>query len=116
MDHIFVLNQMIERAREYRLPPCLLFVDYEKAFDNVEVNAVLNALKSQGVEDSYIKILAEANSGCTTDINVFGSPIRTLSRQNCLQPVSNRYSGRSLGDEVSTLTERYSPNHGSWML
>ncbi|MFH4980997.1 hypothetical protein AB6A40_007706 [Gnathostoma spinigerum] len=34
-----------------------------------------NALKNQGVEDSYIKILAEANNGCTTDINVFGSPI-----------------------------------------
>ncbi|MFH4984569.1 hypothetical protein AB6A40_011278 [Gnathostoma spinigerum] len=75
IDYIFVLNQMIERAREYRLPLCLLFVDFEKAFDNVEVNAVLNALKSQGVEDSYIKILAEANSGCTTDINIFGSPI-----------------------------------------
>ncbi|MFH4975096.1 hypothetical protein AB6A40_001805, partial [Gnathostoma spinigerum] len=75
MDHIFVLNQMIERATKYRLPLCLLFVDYEKAFDNVEINAVLKALKSQGFEDSYIKILAEANSGCTTDINVFGSPI-----------------------------------------
>ncbi|MFH4976987.1 hypothetical protein AB6A40_003696 [Gnathostoma spinigerum] len=76
MDHIFILNQMIERAREYRLPLCLLFVDYEKAFDNVEINAVWNALKSQGVKDSCIKILAEANSGCTTDINVFGSPIK----------------------------------------
>ncbi|MFH4982362.1 hypothetical protein AB6A40_009071 [Gnathostoma spinigerum] len=76
MDHIFVLNQMIERAREYRLPLFPLIVDYEKVFDNVEINAVLNALKSQGVEDSYIKILVEANSGCTTEINVFGSPIR----------------------------------------
>ncbi|MFH4984705.1 hypothetical protein AB6A40_011414, partial [Gnathostoma spinigerum] len=46
------------------------------AFDNVEINAVLNALKGQGVENSYIKILAEANSGCTTDINIFGSPIK----------------------------------------
>ncbi|MFH4973480.1 hypothetical protein AB6A40_000189 [Gnathostoma spinigerum] len=76
MDHLFVLNQMIERAKEYRLPRCLLFVDYEKAFDNVEINVVLNALKGQGVEDNYTKILAEANSGCTTDINVFGSPIK----------------------------------------
>ncbi|MFH4984918.1 hypothetical protein AB6A40_011627, partial [Gnathostoma spinigerum] len=73
MDHIFVLNQMIERARE--LPLCLVFVDFEKAFDNVEINAVLNGLKSQGVKVSYIKILVEANSGYTTDINVFCSPI-----------------------------------------
>ncbi|MFH4977278.1 hypothetical protein AB6A40_003987 [Gnathostoma spinigerum] len=76
MNHIFVLNQMIETAREYWLPLCLLFVDYEKAFDNAEINAVMNTLKSQGVEDSYIKILVEANSGYTTDINVFGSPIK----------------------------------------
>ncbi|MFH4978937.1 hypothetical protein AB6A40_005646 [Gnathostoma spinigerum] len=76
MDRIFVLNQMTERAREYRLPLRLLFLDFEKAFDNVKINAVLNALKSQGVEDNYIKILAEANSGFTADISIFGSPIR----------------------------------------
>ncbi|MFH4983054.1 hypothetical protein AB6A40_009763 [Gnathostoma spinigerum] len=67
---------MTERATECKLPLCLSFIDYKKAFDNMEINAVLDALKSQGVEDSYIKILAKANSGCTTDINVFGSPIK----------------------------------------
>ena len=35
----------IERCHEYKIPICLAFIDYEKAFDNVEVNAVLQALK-----------------------------------------------------------------------
>ncbi|XP_029640405.1 uncharacterized protein LOC115215385 [Octopus sinensis] len=42
MDHIFALTQLLERANEYKLPLCVAFIDYEKAFDSVETNAVLN--------------------------------------------------------------------------
>lgn len=42
-DHIFTLNQQAERTREYELPLCLISVDYEKAFDLLELNAVLRA-------------------------------------------------------------------------
>ncbi|KAG6928863.1 hypothetical protein G0U57_006888, partial [Chelydra serpentina] len=31
IDHIFTLSQLLERAREYKLPLCIAFVDYEKA-------------------------------------------------------------------------------------
>ena len=67
-DHLFVINQLLERCREYKIPICLAFIDYEKAFDNVEVNAVLQALKDQGIHPAYVKLLQEANSNCTTDI------------------------------------------------
>ncbi|XGW11793.1 hypothetical protein V3C99_012898, partial [Haemonchus contortus] len=49
MDNIHAVCQLIERSREYRLPLALLFVDYKKAFDSVEINAVLNALVQAGV-------------------------------------------------------------------
>ena len=35
-DNLFVLDQLLERTREYGLPLCLLFIDYEKAFDSVQ--------------------------------------------------------------------------------
>ncbi|VDO77462.1 unnamed protein product [Heligmosomoides polygyrus] len=43
MDHIQTVSQLIERSREYHLPLVLVFVDYRKAFDSVEINAILNA-------------------------------------------------------------------------
>ena len=39
-DHLFVLNQLLERAREYKMDLAIAFVDYEKAFDAIEINAV----------------------------------------------------------------------------
>ncbi len=75
MDHIFTLTQLIERAREYKLPLCVAFVDYEKAFDSVEINAVLTSLQKQGIEAQYINLLKEANSNCTTDIKLLPTPV-----------------------------------------
>ena len=43
MDHIQTLAMVIEVCSEYHLPLVLTFVDYEKAFDNVETNAILSA-------------------------------------------------------------------------
>ena len=45
INHLFVINQLLERCREYKTPICLVFIDYKKAFDNVGENAVLQALK-----------------------------------------------------------------------
>ena len=76
MDHIYTLTQLLEPAREYRLPMCVAFVDYEKAFDSVEINAALQSLRKQGVASQYVDLLREANSGCTTDVSLLSSPIR----------------------------------------
>ncbi|EYB88809.1 hypothetical protein Y032_0241g3379 [Ancylostoma ceylanicum] len=54
-DHIFTIWQLAERCREYKLPLCFLFVDFEKAFDSVEHNAVLRAMTDQGVEAAYVR-------------------------------------------------------------
>ncbi|CAM4712403.1 unnamed protein product [Leuciscus chuanchicus] len=53
MDHIHVLNQLLERCRKYKMPLVLAFVDYEKAFDSIEM------------------FLRELNSGCATNITLF---------------------------------------------
>ena len=66
----------MERTREYGLPLCLLFIDYEKAFDNVELNAVFKALIEQGIDPNYVELIKEANTGCSTDIKLFHRDVR----------------------------------------
>ena len=48
IDHIHVVNQLVERCREFHYRLVLTFVDYEIAFDLVETNAVLQAVLEQG--------------------------------------------------------------------
>ena len=62
--------RVIEVCREYRLPLVLTFVDYEKAFDSVETNAILSALVDQGVDPAYVRTLADCYKDCTTTIQL----------------------------------------------
>ncbi|KAK6745401.1 hypothetical protein RB195_011870 [Necator americanus] len=75
LDHIQIVSRVIEVCREYRLPLVLTFVDYEKAFDSVETNAILSALVDQGVDESYVRTLANCYDRCTTRIQLFHRPL-----------------------------------------
>ncbi|VDM48468.1 unnamed protein product [Toxocara canis] len=56
------------------IPLCLAFVDYKKAFDSVERNAVLSALDKCGVNPNYVDLLTEMTTGCSTEIKLFSEP------------------------------------------
>ena len=56
-DHIHTINQLKEKCREYNIPLCVAFVDYEKAFDSVQTQAILTVLQEQGIKDVYTEIL-----------------------------------------------------------
>ena len=58
-DHLFTLNQVIEKAEEYQIDLHLAFVDFRKAFDSINHEFMLQALKNQGVPHIYIKIIEE---------------------------------------------------------
>ena len=75
MDNIHVINQLLERCREYKTPLVLTFVDYEKAFDSIEINAVLQAIHCQGIAYDYVALIQELNSSCSTDITLFYRPL-----------------------------------------
>ncbi|KAE9415211.1 hypothetical protein Angca_002755, partial [Angiostrongylus cantonensis] len=55
MDHIHTLTRLIEVSREYKRPLCLTFIDLQKAFDSIEMGAVMEALDCQEVPTQYIK-------------------------------------------------------------
>ena len=85
MDHIQSATQLIEKTREYKQPLLLCFVDYVKAFDSVELNAVWNALSRAGVDPKYINMLEQCNLDTSTNIKLFHKnltvPIRKGVRQ-----------------------------------
>ena len=68
MDHLHTINQILETAEEYKIPICMAFIDYEKAFDSIEHTAVFQALEKQGVESRYINILKNAYNNGTAQI------------------------------------------------
>ena len=46
-DHKHAINQLKEKCREYNVPLCVAFVDYEKAFDSVQTQAILTSLQEE---------------------------------------------------------------------
>ncbi|WKX90427.1 hypothetical protein Q1695_009352 [Nippostrongylus brasiliensis] len=71
MEQSQTVTQLIERSREYHIPLVLVFVDHRKAFDSVEINAVLNALVHAGVPSPYVQFLDECFSNTSTTIQLF---------------------------------------------
>ena len=42
-DHIHVINQLKEKCRKFNIPLCIALIDYEKAFDSVQTQAILSS-------------------------------------------------------------------------
>ncbi|CAD6188300.1 unnamed protein product [Caenorhabditis auriculariae] len=105
LDHIHALTQVVERHREHHMPLALAFVDYYKAFDSVEINAVLNALASAGVATKYVELIANSNEGTSTTIQLFykklSIPIRKGVRQG--DTISPKLFSTALEDAMRQL-------------
>ena len=69
-DHIHAINQLKEKCREYNIPLCVAFVDYEKAFDSVQTQAILTSLQEQGIEDVYIEILKDLYTDSSVTVHL----------------------------------------------
>ena len=57
IDPVFTLKQIIEKRREYNLPLYLLFVDYEKAYDNINRQTLWEILKEYHIPLSLIEAI-----------------------------------------------------------
>ena len=115
MDHIHTINQVIEKCAEYNQPLYIAFIDYEKAFDSVETSAVIQALRNQGVDEHYVRILEDIYNGSTATIVLHKEsskiPIRKGVRQGdtispmlftaCLQEVFRTLDWEQVGVRVN---------------
>lgn len=57
LDHILSLNLLIEKFTEFNKTLHIAFIDFEKAFDSVEIPMMLKALANQNIQNKYIKII-----------------------------------------------------------
>ena len=115
IDHIHTINQVIEECTEYNQPLYIAFIDCEKAFDSVEISAVMQTLRNQGVDEVYINILEEIYRGSTATIVLHKEsnriPIKKGVRQGdtispmlftaCLQEVIRSLEWEQLGIRVN---------------
>ena len=69
-DHIQVVNQLLEKIKEYKIPLYFASVDHKKAFDSTEFTALFKALENQGVDQAYITILRDLYNGATSVPNL----------------------------------------------
>jgi len=58
-DPTFCLKLLIEKRREFNLKTHLLFIDCEKAFDNVQRQILFNILKSRRIPDTLLKAIVD---------------------------------------------------------
>ena len=54
-----VIISLIEKRREFNLETHLLFIDYEKAFDNIQRQILFNILKSRHISDTLLKAIVD---------------------------------------------------------
>ena len=96
-DHIHVLNQLKDKCRESNIPRCLAFVDYEKAFDSVHTQVVLNSLPEQGIEDVHIELLKEIYTNSSMTIHLHKESKKINIRRGVRQ-------GDTISSKLSTAT------------
>ena len=93
IDHLHTLVQVQQKTDEWQIPLWICFIDYEKAFDSIEHDAIWTALARQGVPDGYVELLARLYAGQSGRVSVDS----TLSRSFVLG------RGTKQGDPLSTL-------------
>ena len=58
-DPTFFLKLLIEKRRKFNLETHLLFIDYEKAFDNTQRHFLFNILKSRHISGTLLKAIVD---------------------------------------------------------
>ena len=61
--------QVTEKCNEFKRPLCIGHIDYEKAFDCIEHEAIFKALRSIGINEKYITILEVIHTGSTARVH-----------------------------------------------
>ena len=105
IDHIQVISQLQEKADEYKMPLCFAFIDYQKAFDSIELNPLFELLENQGVEVAQITLLQCLYNGDTSTLKLHRDRDKIKLQRGvshpssllhvCRTPLSIKSSGRT---------------------
>lgn len=65
IKYIHAVRTLIEKSIEYNIPLCLAYVDYHKAFDPLEVWAILEAMKKARIHSRYSNLIQSIYENAT---------------------------------------------------
>lgn len=69
-DHLLVIKNLIEKCAEYNKPLVLIFVDYEKAFDTINQQQMLEALTECRIDHRYTNIIKHIYKNATASVKI----------------------------------------------
>lgn len=69
-DHLQVVKSIIEKCVEYNRPLVLIFVDYEKAFDSVNQQKMLEALNECRIDHRYTTVIKNIYDNATACVRL----------------------------------------------
>ena len=125
VDHVFALAQVAEKVEEYRQEVWVAVVDFMKAFDSIEHEAIWTALSKQGVCQVYIRVLQNLYRDQQGQVNTDkpsrkfpitrgtkqGDPLSTLLFnavvEDMFRDVREKWSKQKFGIEMSIGGEQY---------
>lgn len=70
VDHIQVVDQVIEKYLEFNKPLYIAFVDYKKAFDSISHESIWESLKAVNINEKYINILSNIYNNSTSRVKL----------------------------------------------
>lgn len=88
-EALFSLQILVERCRDVNVDVYLCFVDYEKAFDRVQHEKLLEILTKIGLDDKDVRIIMNLYWNQTADVRVEGESTEQIKilrgvRQGCI--------------------------------
>ena len=89
VDQMWVVWQVVERAKEYHTPVCMSFDDLTKAYDSVNRQALIAILKEYGVPQGLADLVQELHVGTWCQVRADGSvspsfEVKSGVRQGCV--------------------------------
>lgn len=69
-NQVVNIRQMIKKCREYNVPMLMCFINYNKAFDFVNWNRLLEVLNQMGVPDHLINLIKNIYLESTTVVKI----------------------------------------------
>ncbi|KAK6764899.1 hypothetical protein RB195_025005 [Necator americanus] len=65
IDQMFIVRRAIEIWQRYSKPMQLAFLDFEAAFDTLHRDRLLNALRADGIQGKFVRLLDDMNQRTT---------------------------------------------------
>ena len=69
-DLLQSIKTLIEKTMEYNKPLVLLFIDFHKAFDTIELKAILDALNDCRVDFRYSRLIYNIYKNATMSVRL----------------------------------------------